>query len=1659
MLFSSLASAQITNVTDDTSTPTPGTGHDYVKMLSETVNPANGSLSIRIQVPVPKGRELTVPFSFAYDSNGVLHLVGDNAGGASWFSNTTFLSQGGWSYSVPLASIVGANPYGCQYFTDYVFQDPSGGRHALGLAVAENGTTECQGIPSVPYGAPWGGDNFFIATTPASPWGTQLFNPPPLTVSDLDGTVYDFPTLYVHVTPLGGYASSLPDWIEDRNGNKINVVDDNLKSGKAVGAFTFTDTLSRSSIKSDGFGPIGATNNLWVSGLTNSYQISWTSANASYAVPSTQVESSPGGCAPFPPVSNTPLPVIQTITLPDQVSTYQFSYGGIPNGPYNPYGLLSEIKYPNGATVDYSWALNNDSELAAYADGNGAAAACQYEYATPKVSERVVTVNGQEVLDQTFSYATQNWALRGFYTWGSKTTAVTTTDMARDGHPQSVTNYTYYPSPSPFDGATQPNDISYTASQIPVEQQVTYNDFNGNPLKTVTKGWQSAGLMICEVDTWSGTGQTSGQFYTYQPGPYGMVAVMNDKKEYDYTAGISPSSCTSNQNGITPPANWTRDTAIAPQTFGTTLAGGTILDRPSTITVSGVTGATTTGTASETIYSYAPNATTGNPTAKTEKCLYNCAQDAVTPYFYNSDGQVNKVTDPNGNSTEYAYQCSDAYISTITNPLGQYESFSYDCTSGRLLSSTDLNHQPTTYSYADSDNHPDLLGRLMSISYPDGGSTTYTYGSNACAQPSTTSKAMSPSPTYSESATLDGLCRVTESTVADTEGAINTDTVYDGMGRVWKASIPYRGTSPNLNTITTFDSLGRVSDWVVAGNTSVYSIVYPDGSTTSTTYSGNSTTVTDPAGAARTLVNDALGRLTKVTEDPGTGNHLNYATGYSYDALSDLLTVSQSGQSRSFTYDSFSHLYTAQNPESNVSGTPCLTTYGYDPNGNVISKIAPAENQNTSCNNTVTTTYTYDLLNRLQYKYSSDNYTARACYAYDGAGWSGWSDPFSNAVGHLTASWSVQHDGTVVAANEFYQFDQMGRMQAGRQCTPGTCGLTSYPIAAGYDLAGNQVNFWDSSMIRYSSYDEVNRLSNFTASFNVSEPTEQVPGQAGPGSQALLNISTHSPFGGLTNASLGNGLAETRNYNTRGWLGSISVGSIYSLTMGYAGNGNVTSAVDSVNGTWGYGYDPLNRLHTATVTAQSFTYSPDPWGNMTCTNSGSLPCTPLGMSFNTATNQIAPDGLHTYDVAGNLITDGTHGYVYDAENRITCVVGTDGTCTSPSAVLYFYDPQGQRVGKQQGNAMEDYVHDPQRHISSVHDGSTNLLRSELYSPDGRHVATLEGSTLTTSNLIWNHADWLGTERVRTNSVGTVIQSFTDTPYGMNLTCNSSSDTSPMHFTGKQRDAETGLDHFGARYFGGGNNLGRFMTPDQSGQDAADPSDPQSWNMYAYVRNNPTNLTDPNGENYQVCTNDENGNQTCTNVADDTAFQQALSNPGEGISTSGNLTSGSIYGTDANGDQVLVGTYQHTPPTVTQEAVIDNTDTVINTGLLLAAGPGLVRGAARLFQTGLEAWLNRGAILTLGIADLPITAGEVASRALATVGEQGIKVASRDVAEQAAKDFLGPGAQPIRGDFGVGPQVGWKSADGTRVARWTSAETKGYINLVNKTTGGNLHVRW
>jgi RHS repeat-associated protein len=112
-----------------------------------------------------------------------------------------------------------------------------------------------------------------------------------------------------------------------------------------------------------------------------------------------------------------------------------------------------------------------------------------------------------------------------------------------------------------------------------------------------------------------------------------------------------------------------------------------------------------------------------------------------------------------------------------------------------------------------------------------------------------------------------------------------------------------------------------------------------------------------------------------------------------------------------------------------------------------------------------------------------------------------------------------------------------------------------------------------------------------------------------------------------------------------------------------------------------------------------------------------------------------------------------------------------------------------------------------------------------------------------------HLDALGTVRAVTDESGTVLERHDYLPFGEELcgtvVCGTSPGGGSKRFTGKERDAETGLDYFGARYYG--SKMGRFTTIDPVYTWQENLVDPQRWNRYAYARNNPLKYTDPDGK--------------------------------------------------------------------------------------------------------------------------------------------------------------------------------------------------------------------
>ncbi len=271
---------------------------------------------------------------------------------------------------------------------------------------------------------------------------------------------------------------------------------------------------------------------------------------------------------------------------------------------------------------------------------------------------------------------------------------------------------------------------------------------------------------------------------------------------------------------------------------------------------------------------------------------------------------------------------------------------------------------------------------------------------------------------------------------------------------------------------------------------------------------------------------------------------------------------------------------------------------------------------------------------------------------------------------------------------------------------------------------------------------------------------------------------------------------------------------------------------------------------------------------------------------------------------------------------------------------------------QNGAELEEYYYDPAGHRITVADGSGNLVRNEIYAGN-QHVATYANGT-----TYFDHDDWLGTERARTDLSGNVAETCTSLAFGDWQTC-SGTDESPVHFAGMNRDIESGLDYTLARQYT--SQFGGWMSPDPDNA-GADPSNPQTWDAYSYALNNPTTLTDPEGTNVHVCVDTDNGNnsQNCFNLSDEqyaSLLQQQNGQQGIGLPT-GNFPTGSI----TCGGQVC-GTVSYY-----EQGLEDQT-----ANLLAFAGlaEGVARGAIALGEEGFSAL---GRMIGVGGEEAGSTAG-------------------------------------------------------------------------------------
>jgi RHS repeat-associated protein len=221
----------------------------------------------------------------------------------------------------------------------------------------------------------------------------------------------------------------------------------------------------------------------------------------------------------------------------------------------------------------------------------------------------------------------------------------------------------------------------------------------------------------------------------------------------------------------------------------------------------------------------------------------------------------------------------------------------------------------------------------------------------------------------------------------------------------------------------------------------------------------------------------------------------------------------------------------------------------------------------------------------------------------------------------------------------------------------------------------------------------------------------------------------------------------------------------------------------------------------------------------------------MSYSVNEATNQL--NGLG-YDANGNVTTPPTGGTLtYDFLNRVVAVTG---------GVEYSYDASNRRVWKLNANGEAYYLYD---------------LNGENLGTFTPQINQDPGPTLYLQPVAWQERAYFFGKKlfVAEDNVGSALASSPSTrsfyPYGEPKSGTAA--TEQYAFATYWEDSETGLDYAMNRYYS--STLGRFLSPDPYRSNSGgpgDPNDPQSWNRYAYVENDPVKNDDPTGQYLYDC---------------------------------------------------------------------------------------------------------------------------------------------------------------------------------------------------------------
>jgi RHS repeat-associated protein len=329
----------------------------------------------------------------------------------------------------------------------------------------------------------------------------------------------------------------------------------------------------------------------------------------------------------------------------------------------------------------------------------------------------------------------------------------------------------------------------------------------------------------------------------------------------------------------------------------------------------------------------------------------------------------------------------------------------------------------------------------------------------------------------------------------------------------------------------------------------------------------------------------------------------------------------------------------------------------------------------------------------------------------------------------------------------------------------------------------------------------------------------------------------------LTQVTFGSADSDSFTYdpNTGRMTGyTFSVNSqtdVGALTWNTNGTLNQLKITDGITGTTdsqtcNYLYDDLQRLSSSNCGAiwtQNFTY--DAFGNITKTgNSQFMP------GYSPTQNQFTsiPGRNVSYDGDGNLLTDNLNTYTWDVYGRMSTVN------TGSATVTAIYDALGRMVENNAGGSYTEFIYGPTGVKLAQVNGST-LIKAFVALPGGAKAIYNSSGTL----AYFRHSDWLGSSRLTSTATKptSMYSSTAYAPFGESQQ-GQTSGTADASFTGQDQDTVSSLYDFPARRYSP--SQGRWISPDPLGRGAVTLANPQSWNRYVYVNNNPLRLVDPNG---------------------------------------------------------------------------------------------------------------------------------------------------------------------------------------------------------------------